>query len=244
MKNLILTASVCLLILSCAEKKPEDFTEDKALFEYATRLYKDNSMTQAITFFESLKNRFPQSPFAQESELKIADAYFEKGDYIEAEVMYRNFRTLHPAHLKIPYAVYRMGLSQYKRKPKSIDRDQTEGQNALTTFRELLNGWPNSDEAKEAKTYVEKCERDLIEREIYVGNFYFQKKKYSAAATRFKNAAKSETFDDLKMKAKYRLGETYLELKDAENAKNVLAEVAAIKNNYQSKAQQLLHQLR
>src|SRR5580765_408230 len=154
-----------IVILNCSEKKPEDFTEDKALYDEATNLLKNEEYSQAITFFESLKNRFPQSPLAAESELKIADAHFEKEEFIEAEVMYRNFRTLHPTHEKVPYAYFRTGLSQYKRKPRSIDQDQSDGQAALATFNEFIKFYPNDPHVTEAKKYSDQCNRALTERE-------------------------------------------------------------------------------
>jgi outer membrane protein assembly factor BamD len=235
-----------LFLASCADKKPEQFTEDKSLYEYASRLYDEKEYTQAIPFFESLKNRFPQSPYLIDSKIKLADAKFHKGDYLEAEMEYDSFRSLHPTNAQVPYAIYQIGRTHYERVPGGIDRDLTHTQQALNSFNELIHRWPQNTYVAKAQPLAEKCKRQLAEREMYVANFYMKQKEYKAAAFRLESMSKDGSFVDLQSEAKYKLGLSYYKLKQMDQARSVLSEVsnASSAGKYRAKAQQLLQKIK
>ena len=237
---------VTLSLVGCAEKKPEQFVKDKPLFEYALRLFQKGNYDDAVSFFESLKNRFPQSPYAAESELKIADAHFAKEDFGEAEAGYENFRSLHPTHPKIPYVVFRIGMTHFKRIPSGIDRDPMHTERTLSVFGELVQRWPDSPEAKQAAPLVKKCERSLVEHEMYVVNFYLKQKQFEAALVRLKPLSRNEEFSDLRAEAAYKLGYTYLRLNNKGDAVHTLEELAQdpAAGKYAREARSLLEKAR
>jgi len=212
-------------LLSCAAKKPEQFSNDQTLYQYALKLFENHDYAEAITFFESLRNRFPQSPFLLDSELKIADAHFEKGEYAEAEVSYQTFRSLHPTNIKIPYVVLRLAICHFKRIPRGIDRDQTHTEKAIAIFEELTLRWPNSSESKEARPLLLKCRRALGEREMYVANFYLKNRQYNAAIQRLANLRENMDFHELKAEATYKLGYAHLKMDNVQQAKEILSEL-------------------
>ena len=127
MMKWMLWVVLALMIGGCASKEPQDFAEDKTLYEHAMSLYEKRSYSDSIPFFESLYNRFPQSPYAIVSRLKVPDAYFERDDFLEAEVHYQSFRSLHPSHEQIPYVVFRIGMCHFKQIPGGPDRDGASG---------------------------------------------------------------------------------------------------------------------
>jgi len=59
----------------------------------------------------TIKLRYPYSPYATLAQIRIADAYYQKGEYEQASVEYDEFIKRHPAHEEIPHAYYRSGLS-------------------------------------------------------------------------------------------------------------------------------------
>lgn len=238
----------CLILfaLGCEAPTPDKYTEDKALYEQAIKLFEDKQYTESISFFESLKNRFPDSPYRIDSELKIADAYFEKGEYFEAEIHYQTFRSLHPTHPKIPHVVFRRGLSHYERIPGGIDRDQTQTKHALNTFKELLRRWPGSSQAKESETYLEKCKLALAQRDLYVAGFYLKQNQYEAALQRLQAVRGNTDFHKLRAEAAYKLGYAYYKLKNPKSARKALEEVLQNPEagKYRKKAKKLLGELR
>jgi outer membrane protein assembly factor BamD len=236
---------LALVLGGCSVRKPEQFTEDKPLYEYAMKLYDKKDYEEAIPFLESLRNRFPQSPYALDVELKVADARYEKGDYAEAEVDYQTFRSLHPTNPKIPYVVYRLGLCHYKQIPKTIDRDQIHTERALEIFREVVSRWPIAPEAKEAQPLIVKCRRSLVSRDLYVASFYLKQKQYEAALVRLRELENQTEFEDLHAEATYTLGFAYYKLKETDQARRVLNSVASDTKagEYASKAADLLKKI-
>jgi outer membrane protein assembly factor BamD len=220
-----LSLILCSLVTACATLTPEKLTSDKPLYEQASKLYAEKEYTEAITFFESLRNRFPQSPYLLDSEMKIADAKYAKGEYAEAEVEFQNFRTLHPTNAQIPYVIYMLGMTHYKRIPHGIDRDQTQTERALDVFEELTSRWPASPEAAKVPPLVTRCKRDLLERELYIANFYLHRDKYEAALPRLQNVRADPEFKDLSAEASYKLGYAQFKLKNFVQAKEILSAV-------------------
>ncbi|MFH1017505.1 MAG: outer membrane protein assembly factor BamD [Pseudomonadota bacterium] len=231
---------------ACAEVKPERFLQDKPLYEHAMKLFQNKDYTDSIPFFESLKNRFPQSPYATESELKIADAYFAKDDFAEAEASYESFRSLHPTHPQIPYVVSRIGMTHFKRIPSGIDRDPLHTERALAVFNELVTRWPDSPEAKQAAPLAKKCERALAQHEMYVANFYIKQKQFEAALVRLRPLSRNGEFPDLRAEAAYKLGYSYLKLKSKDDAIRTLEALAQdpAAGKYAREAQALLPKAR
>src|SRR5690606_33276577 len=91
------------------------------------------------------------SNWATRAELAIADVHFKDEAYPEAQVAYQTFKELHPRHPKIDYVTFRIGLSFFNQLPTTIDRDLTLAHDAIASFDELINEFPNSEFAKEAR---------------------------------------------------------------------------------------------
>ena len=223
----VLSALLLLVLAGCAEKTPERFTEDKALYNYALGLFEKRDYAESVPYFESLKNRFPQSPYAVDSELKVADAQFRAGNWAEAEVSYQSFRSLHPTHAAVPRAVFQIGQCHFKRKPRGSGRDQSETEEALHSFEEVVSRWPESQEAKDAGSFAEKCRRILAERELYVVDYYLKRKQDSAAIGRLEGLEKRDLTPDLRAETLYKLGRAYLNTDRKDRAREVLSQAAA-----------------
>ena len=246
MLRLFVIGIVSAILINCNGKSPEDFTSDKELYEHAMTLYGENSFGDSIPFFESLQNRFPQSPYAVKSALKVGDAYYEKGDYLEAEVAYQSFRSLYPTNEKIPYVLNRLGMSRYEQMPRGSGRDQEHAKRALVYFSELTVRFPKSNEAENAKPIIDKVKRKIDEQDMYVADFYLKQKQYKAALLRLNHLQANSSFSDIRMEALYKLGYAHAKLKDKEKALEYLNKV--VQDNeagaFKSKAKTLIAKLR
>lgn len=211
--------TIAVVFGACHKKGPAEIDSDQLLFERAEKLYSRKSYTEAIEYYESLKNRFPQSPHAVESELKIADAHFESAQYPEAAVSYQSFRTLHPSHEKIPYVMLRAAQSYYNDAPRAIDRDQTDLDKALSVLSELRSRYPTAPEAAPALEISSKARRSLLRRELYVADFYRKRKKYQAAIERYATVRSQSDFPDLRDDATLAAARAQLSLKQYDEAK-------------------------
>ena len=104
---------------------------------------------RAAETFQTLKDRYPYSKYAILAELKMADAYFLRGDYEEASEAYLEFERLHPKNEAVPYVIYQTGMCYFERMPTS-DRDQQFGVKAIQTFSRLRQMYPEDKYASMA----------------------------------------------------------------------------------------------
>src|SRR3989338_10546186 len=139
------------LLLSCGKDELEIGRENPELeIQKCIELSNKKDYEKAVECLEIFKSRFPQTPQGQEAELRIADPYFNKKDYLIAAETYQGFIRFHPFHAQVDYATYRTGLSYLKELPKAIDRDQQYLEQAIDLFEKVIVNFPESAYQKPA----------------------------------------------------------------------------------------------
>jgi outer membrane protein assembly factor BamD len=121
--------------------------------------------------------------------MKRGEAFFEKEEYAEAIVEYNHFLDLHRNHTLAPYAAFRIGESQMKR-AKGIDRDPEPIQKAIDSFERLRRDFPGSRYDGQASLKTQECHDLLAQMHLFVGQFYYRRGSYLAAAHRFEQIMK------------------------------------------------------
>lgn len=122
--------------------------------------------------------------------MKRGEAFFEKEEYAEALVEYNRFLDLFQAHALAPYAAFRIGEVHFKM-TKSIDRDPEPIKKALTAFERVRKDFPGSRYDAPAQQKIEECHNWLAQMHLFVGQFYYRRGSYLAAAHRFEQIMKS-----------------------------------------------------
>jgi outer membrane protein assembly factor BamD len=132
----------------------------------------------------------PNSASGREGLLLAADALYLAGgssSFIKAESKYRDFLNRFPTSDKAPYVQFQMANCLLKRMRKP-DRDQSISLQALGALREVLQLYPESEYADQAREQIAVVRQNLAEHEIVVGVFNYRFKLYPAAAERFRTA--------------------------------------------------------
>lgn len=183
MKILLSLAFLLLFTVACAPKKaPAPPTADHYIQE-AEKFFESKLYEEAISSWEKVRDSYYSPELNILAEMKIAEAHFMAGDYVEAAAAYEDFLKQHPDHERTPQILYQLGMSYYKQ-ILSHDRDQTATRNALATFKNLLKRFPEDPRAEEAKGYIDRCRDQLAAHELYVGRFYLRGGNYEAAVKR------------------------------------------------------------
>lgn len=186
--QIILTQILCSLVLvlsSCSTTDHIDSSTPEGAFKIAEEYEKDERYEEAIQRFQEIKNKNPYSRFAVLSELKIADLHFKREAYIEAQNAYLLFKDFHPKHPQSDYVTYQLALSYYNQLPPTIDRDLTVTDKAIIYFEEVINSYPNSSYAAEAKEKRMSCLKMKVQKELYIAQFYVKREHYDSALKRF-----------------------------------------------------------
>jgi outer membrane protein assembly factor BamD len=192
---------------------PEDTARE--LVEAGNEAMQAKEYGSAIEYYTKLKDRYPFSPFTPEAELKLGDAYFLDEQFRAASETYKEFEALHPRHEAIPYVLFQIGLSGY-RQFDTIDLPQQSTTEALEYFRRVVEGYPGTQYAAEAKNYIRKCRRHQAQYEIFVADFYWRTERYEAAWRRYSFVAEEfPELDDIRNYARARGKVAYLKHQEA-----------------------------
>ena len=206
MRNLLLSLSLAgaLLLGGCAFideyflPAPQDTVQE--MFEAGNEAMREKDYTSAIKFYNRIKEEFPFSPYAVESELALADAHFLDSDFPAATEAYRDFETLHPRHEAIPYVLYQLGMS-LKNSYDSIDHAGAEVQEAETIFKRLSQEYPGTEYGQKAQEQITACRKLLAQHEVFIANVFWGMKNYQSAWARYQYVAK--TYPDIKEEAEF-----------------------------------------
>lgn len=175
---LALTLAGCSWSNPKAEKTADELAADGQMY------FEKEKYIDAIKSYKKLRDWYPFSVHAKEAGLKIADAHYQMEEYDEAILAYNEYERMHPNDVKIPYVIYQIGICDFDR-IETIDRDATPTRNALRTFQRLVEVFPDSDYAQQAKPLMETCIKNLAAKEMDTALFYFKSKNYKAALNRF-----------------------------------------------------------
>lgn len=210
-KSALYVALVAVYILgtSCSSTVIDNDSPPEAQYAEGERLEKKDRYMEAVERFRILKSRYPYSKYAALATLKIGDVHYKDEAYLEAAAAYKIFRELYPKHEMAPYALYRIGESFYMQMPSTTDRDLDPAQSAIDAYTKLILEYPNSGQKAEAEKRIHELRGKLAEKESYVGDFYFKRELYQAAAGRY--AFLLEQYPDFTYneKALYRLAYSF-----------------------------------
>ncbi|OGP72894.1 MAG: lipopolysaccharide transport periplasmic protein LptA [Deltaproteobacteria bacterium RBG_16_49_23] len=222
LKWAILLPVVFSLLSGCAGKGKDVKTikgDPEVLYRQGLERFNKRDYSEALKIFEQIKSNFPDSPpYTLWAELKVGDCHYFQKDYVEAIVAYEEFKKTRPTHEDIPYVYYQIGMS-YFQQLRTPDRDQTSTKKALSNFEYLVANTPPNIFTEKAPEKIGICKKHLADHEFYIGNFYYKKGKYQAAASRLEGLLEKFPKRAEEDKTLFLLGKSYLELDQWEKAR-------------------------
>ena len=138
-----------------------------------------------------------------------AYASYKRGKFDDASSTAQRYMTLYPGTEDAAYAQYIIAQSHYNRIP-DITRDQVETKKAMEALEEIVDRFPESEYADDARQKVIQTRDQIAGKEMQVGRYYLERREYIAAVNRFK--AVVTTYQDTRHveEALYRLVEANL----------------------------------
>ena len=205
------------------EKDPEIAADDSAakLYTKAHRLLIAKDFTGAVEQFELLQSRYPFGRYAQQGLLELTFAYYKQNNIEQALSSVNRFIQLNPQHPSIDYAYYMKGLITFdsgknlinliiKRDPSN--NDPTSLREAFEIFGLLIEKYPESEYAEDAKLRMLYLRNELAEYELKVAKFYMKRGAYAASANRAKYIMENYQGAEVMPETVYILEQAYLAL--------------------------------
>lgn len=181
----------------------------------------DKDWVAGAKYFAFIKARFPYSKYAVLSELRLADAEFGAGNYLQAADGYKQFIKFHPTHAMVTngYARFRIGAAYFKMLPDdfwllppSWEKDQSATADASRELTNFMEKYKDSPFVPKAKKMVLEVKRRLAQHEWYVATFYWQRKKPMGTVLRLRRLLDRYAGTNYDPDALWLLGQAYVKV--------------------------------
>lgn len=219
-----LVVSVAVLALAgCAgkDKKPKLAYEERPVeLLYATGADRlDRGLwNQAVQYFGEVERQHPYSEWSRRAILMTAYAHYQGNDYAEAIGDADRFISLYPGNPAAAYAHYLKAISYFEQ-IVDVGRDQAATAQALNNLTEIVQRYPNTEYAADARLKIDMVNDQLAGKEMTIGRYYLRQGDTLAAVGRFKTVIDRYQTTGHTPEALYRLVEAYLTLGLIEEAK-------------------------
>ena len=179
----------------------------------------------AVKHFDAIQQNYPYSSWATNAQLMEGYTEYRHSNYTESVSQLDRFIALHPANKDVGYAYYLRALCFYEQ-IADISRDQKGTQDALVALQEVVNRFPDSAYARDARLKIDLCRDHLAGKEMDIGRYYEKQHLYAAAIGRFQRVVDDFQTTNHTPEALSRLTEIYLKLGMVGEAKKTASVLA------------------
>lgn len=192
-----LLAALCLsafALSGCAHHKHEQATP-QVLYQRAKHDLDTYNYNGAIKTYEQLTAVFPFTDQAKQAQLDLIYAYYRAGETDSAIDACDTFIRENPTHPRVDYAYYMKGLVNFEKQPNAIERlfhvdlskrPPTTANKAFAAFRIVVQEYPKSAYAWDARQRMIYLRDRLASYDVAVARYYLKRGAYIGAARRAK----------------------------------------------------------
>jgi outer membrane protein assembly factor BamD len=179
----------------------------------------------AVKHFDAIQQDYPYSSWATNAQLMEGYTEYRRNSYTEAVSQLDRFIALHPAGKDVGYAYYLRALCYYEQ-IADISRDQKGTSEAMAALQEVVNRFPDSAYARDARLKIDLCRDHLAGKEMAIGRYYEKQHFYGAAIGRYQRVVDDFQTTNHTAEALSRLTEIYLKLGMVNEAKRTASVLA------------------
>ncbi|AKJ28972.1 competence protein ComL [Caldimonas brevitalea] len=152
---------------------------------------------RAAKFYERLEGRAAGTLLSQQAQLELAYVYYRSNEKAQALATIDRFIKLHPSSPALDYALYLRGIINFNdnlglfgnlARQDLSERDQQASKDAFQSFKQLVEQFPASTYAPDARLRMNYIVNALAAYEVHVARYYYRRGAYLAAANRAQQA--------------------------------------------------------
>ena len=189
----ILLLSILIIFNSCAKDKVKtSVIKEKSLelqvfeaYNEGMEAFEAGDVLYAAKKFNEAEVLFPQSDWAPRYALMAAYSYYAQDYYPDSIAELERFIKIYPFYKDISYVHYLLGICYFE---QIVDekKDLRSIRQAKEKFEFVLKEYPNTEYAIDAVFKIDLINDILASKEMYIGRYYFDKKKWIPAINRFR----------------------------------------------------------
>jgi outer membrane protein assembly factor BamD len=190
----ILLIMMSQLLSGCSifSKEQEPTRTVEEYFQRGHEALNEGSWDLAIKEFEKLRSVYPYGAWSEQASLELAYAYYRSNEPQSAVRELEEFIRMYPRHARLPYAMYIKGIARESTTRSFLDnyisdpsrRDSEPLRQAYQDYLNLIQRFPNSEYANNAKLRLVRLRNSLARHEMQVAEFYVERQAWLAAAKR------------------------------------------------------------
>ena len=179
-------------VLSCSKDvEKKSIINEKSLelqvqeaYEQGMKSLEEGDVLFAAQKFNEAEILFPQSDWAPKSALMAAYSYYVQDYYGDAIAELKRFLRVYPKYKDLDYIYYLLAVSYYE---QIVDekKDLKSIINAKKYFELVIKNYENTEYAIDSNFKLDYINDILASKEMYIGRYYFDKKKWIPAINRF-----------------------------------------------------------
>ena len=183
------------LIAGCGStpKEPESQWSAERLYAEAKDEASSGNYDRAAKLYERLEGRASGTALAQQAQIERAYVLYKSNEKAQALATLERFIKLHPTSAALDYALYLQGLVNFNDSMGLLgnlaqqdlsERDQQASRDSYQSFKRLVDQFPQSIYAEDARLRMNYIVNALAAYEVHVARYYYRRGAYVAAANR------------------------------------------------------------
>ncbi len=224
--RLLLLSTFITLAAGCASQKEAEVLPEKTYYENARQAMNSGNFNEAEQNLDSLETYYPFGRYAEQAQLDLIYARYQNMDLEGSRAAADRFMRLNPQSEQLDYALYMRGVASYnldlglaaRYMPIDVSaRNPGEQLQAFRDFSQLLNRFPNSQYAADARQRMIAVRNRMAALELHAANYYIKREAYLAANNRARYVVENFPSTPAVEEALILLADTYrvLDLDDA-----------------------------
>jgi outer membrane protein assembly factor BamD len=191
---LLLVLLPVLLLQACAGRSErEELSGAAAIYERARKAMDSGNYSNAIFYYEALEGRYPFSNQTKQAQLDLIYCYYKDRQIESAIDAATTFERENPTHPRVDYALYMRGLAYFSGqhtwyhrlfKVDLTRRPPRNAQESFSAFAQLLQRFPDSIYAADARQRMVFLRNRLADYELHVARYYLRRGAWIAALNR------------------------------------------------------------
>jgi len=184
---------VVVLLSACASNTQEQVLPEQTYYENARSAMNSGNFNEAETNLDALETYYPFGRYAEQAQLDLIFARYQNLDLEGARAAADRFLRLNPQSEHGDYALFMRGLASYNLDIglaaryfpiEANARAPGEQLQAFRDFSELLNRYPDSLYAADARQRMIAVRNRMAELELHAARYYITREAYIAANNR------------------------------------------------------------
>jgi outer membrane protein assembly factor BamD len=191
--------AIVAAVVGCSSTPKDDIAQwsTEKIYAEAKEEASAGSYERAAKLYERLEGRAAGSLLAQQAQLERAYISYRSGEKAQALSILERFIKVHPTSPALDYAYYLQGLVNFNDNLGILgnlasqdlsERDQQASRDSYQSFKLLVDQFPQSTYADDARARIGYIINSLAAYEVHVARYYYRRGAYIAAANRAQQA--------------------------------------------------------